>query len=439
MKMSNNIGIIEKLLTGEYQSPYSRKNIKLPIDEILIPTSILEVEINHLKKINNKKNLTISGSNSFANYGKKVIHKLNEEKVNHEIKILENYQSTVEYASSIANSLKEYDNIICIGSGSVVDICKYVSNVNNQGLFVYLSSLSAAATTSTVSLTENGIKVSIKSKIPDAIIIDLDNLKKAPVRLLRSALGDVLCRSTCQIDWLTSHFLLNTFYDETPFALQYEDEEILLNHSQEIISGDEKILSALSRMTLLNGIAAIIIGSTHAGSMGEHLISHYIDMFMGDKHPGSLHGEQVGIATLLISKMQNDILNDSEIPKFKEIKHDLKIFEKIFGNKEGVNLHKQFQNKLFTQKSLIHINQDLSENWGFYKETLMKFSVKTNRIKQSFINCGAACTNLDLNIPNDFFQICIENAHYLRDRFSYLDIIHYLGKIKKYSKSPYSS
>lgn len=310
MKMSNNIGIIEKLLTGEYQSPYSRKNIKLPIDEILIPTSILEVEINHLKKINNKKNLIISGSNSFANYGKKVIHKLNEEKVNHEIKILENYQSTVEYASSIANSLKEYDNIICIGSGSVVDICKYVSNVNNQGLFVYLSSLSAAATTSTVSLTENGIKVSIKSKIPDAIIIDLDNLKKAPVRLLRSALGDVLCRSTCQIDWLTSHFLLNTFYDETPFALQYEDEKILLNHSQEIISGDEKILSALSRMTLLNGIAAIIIGSTHAGSMGEHLISHYIDMFMGDKHPGSLHGEQVGIATLLISKMQNDILND---------------------------------------------------------------------------------------------------------------------------------
>src|SRR6056300_384842 len=260
--MINKIGIIEKLLTGEDQSPFSRKNIQLPIEEIVITPSLLNYQFRHFKNFENKKNLIISGVKSFDSLGNKITKKFDQEKLNFEIKILENYQSTVEYASSIANSLKEYDNIICIGSGSVVDICKYVSNVNNQGLFVYLSSLSAAATTSTVSLTENGIKVSIKSKIPDAIIIDLDNLKKAPVRLLRSALGDVLCRSTCQIDWLTSHFLLNTFYDETPFALQYEDEKILLNHSQEIISGDEKILSALSRMTLLNGIAAIIIGST---------------------------------------------------------------------------------------------------------------------------------------------------------------------------------
>ena len=78
-------------------------------------------------------------------------------------------------------------------------------------------------------------------------------------------------------------------------------------------------------MTLLNGIAAIIIGSTHAGSMGEHLISHYIDMFMGDEHPGSLHGEQVGIATLLLSKMQNDILNSSKTPQFVEINYDLSL------------------------------------------------------------------------------------------------------------------
>ena len=108
-------------------------------------------------------------------------------------------------------------------------------------------------------------------------------------------------------------------------------EKILLNHSQKILTGDEETLAALSRMTLLNGIAAIIIGSTHAGSMGEHLISHYIDMFMGDEHPGSLHGEQVGVATLLLSRMQNDILNNSHPPQFLEINYDLIIFENIFG------------------------------------------------------------------------------------------------------------
>ena len=435
--MINKIGIIEKLLTGEYQSPFSRKNIKLPIEEIVITSSLSKYQFKHFEKFKNKKNLIISGPNSFESLGNKVTEKFDQELIQFEIKILENYQSSVEYSTSIAGSLKEYDNIICIGSGSIVDICKFISNQNNQGLFVYLSSLSAAATTSTVSLTENGIKVSVKSKIPEAIIIDLDNLKIAPQRLLRSALGDVLCRTTCQVDWLTSHFLLDTFYDETPFALQYEDEEILIEHSQKIIAGDEEILAALSRMTLLNGIAAIIIGSTHAGSMGEHLISHYIDMFMGDKHPGSLHGEQVGVATLLLSKMQNDILNKPEPLQFFEINHDIKIFENIFGKDVGSNLHKQFQNKLFTQKSLFDINKKLLENWNYYKKSLITFAVTTDKIRQSFINCGAACTNSDLNIPDDFYQTAIENAYYLRDRFSYLDIMQYLGCIDKYSKKSY--
>ena len=371
--MINKIGIIEKLLTGEYQSPFSRKNIKLPIEEIVITPSVIDYQFRHFEKFENKRNLIVSGAKSFASLGDKITKKFDQEKIKYEIKILENYQSSVEYASSLASSLKEYENIICIGSGSVVDICKFISNQNNQGLFVYLSSLSAAATTSTVSLTENGIKVSVKSKIPEAIIIDLDNLKIAPPRLLRSALGDVLCRTTCQVDWLTSHFLLDTFYDETPFALQYEDENILLNNSANILTGDEETLAALSRMTLLNGIAAIIIGSTHAGSMGEHLISHYIDMFMGDEHPGSLHGEQVGIATLLVSKIQNDVLQDTKIPEFQEINHHLDNFEIIFGNEIANQLYKQFKNKLFSKNSLQKVNKKLNENWQDYKNILLNF------------------------------------------------------------------
>ena len=123
----------------------------------------------------------------------------------------------------------------------------------------------------------------------------------APLRLLRSALGDVLCRSTCQIDWLTSHLFLSTEYDETPFALQYEDERLLLDNSYKILEGDYDTLAALSRMTLLNGIAAIIIGSTHAGSMGEHLISHYIDMFMGEESFITTAFELFWVLGLLIS------------------------------------------------------------------------------------------------------------------------------------------
>ena len=60
-----------------------------------------------------------------------LVLKRSAQSISNEIKILENYQSTVNYASSIASSLKEYDNIICIGSGSVIDLCKFISNQNN--------------------------------------------------------------------------------------------------------------------------------------------------------------------------------------------------------------------------------------------------------------------------------------------------------------------
>ena len=217
--MGHYLGVINKLLDGSYNSLSTKKKIEIPIEEIIIEESILNVEFNFTKKIFNQKNLILSGKNSYQVFGEKVLASLKKNNVNCEIKILDEYETSKKFAEDLANSLSNYQNIITIGSGSVIDISKFVSSKNNQNLYIFCSSLSAAATTSTVSLLNKGIKESVKSKIPDAIIIDLENLKNAPPRLLRSSLGDVLCRSTCQIDWLTSHLLLNTKYDETPFAL----------------------------------------------------------------------------------------------------------------------------------------------------------------------------------------------------------------------------
>ena len=341
--MSKYLGVINNLLSGSYISPFSKKSVSLPIDEIVIERSIENIKFKFTKNLLNKKNLVISGENSFKAFGEKALKSLRNNNLDFDLNILKKYESSRTFATNLSLSSKEYENIIVIGSGSLIDLCKFVSFKNNQNLIVFCSSLTAAATTSTVSLTNDGVKETIKSKIAQSIIIDLDNLRMAPLRLLRSALGDVLCRSTCQIDWLTSHLFLSTEYDETPFALQYEDERLLLDNSYKILEGDYDTLAALSRMTLLNGIAAIIIGSTHAGSMGEHLISHYIDMFMGEKHPGTLHGEQVAVTTLLLSKIQNQIINFSDTLVFKKLNITDNNFRELFGDKIFTKMYEQFK------------------------------------------------------------------------------------------------
>ena len=429
--MGHYLGVINKLLDGSYNSLSTNKKIEIPIEEIIIEESILDVEFNFTKKIFNQKNLILSGKNSYQVFGEKVLASLKKNNVNCEIKILDEYETSKKFAEDLANSLSNYQNIITIGSGSVIDISKFVSSKNNQNLYIFCSSLSAAATTSTVSLLNKGIKESVKSKIPDAIIIDLENLKNAPPRLLRSSLGDVLCRSTCQIDWLTSHLLLNTKYDETPFALQYEDEAFLLKNSKKILQGDYDTLAALSRMTLLNGIAAIIIGSTHAGSMGEHLISHYIDMFMGNQHPNTLHGEQVGVATILISKMQNQFIKNKTL-KFNELNIDEKIFQELFGDNLSSKMFEQFKSKYFNADKIEFINDLLEKNWSLFRAKLAKYLLPTDNIIEALVECGACVSNEDLKISGKFFNEAIHNSFLLRDRFSYLDIAHYTKTIQEY-------
>ena len=42
--------------------------------------------------------------------------------------------------------------------------------------------------------------------------------------MIRSGLGDSLCRATAQADWLLSHLLLDLPYRTMPFVLLAEDE-----------------------------------------------------------------------------------------------------------------------------------------------------------------------------------------------------------------------
>ena len=430
--MSKYLGVINNLLSGSYISPFSKKSVSLPIDEIVIERSIENIKFKFTKNLLNKKNLVISGENSFKAFGEKVLKSLRNNNLDFDVNILKKYESSQTFATNLSLSSKEYENIIVIGSGSLIDLCKFISFRNNQNLIVFCSSLTAAATTSTVSLTNDGVKETIKSKIAQSIIIDLDNLRMTPLRLLRSALGDVLCRSTCQIDWLTSHLFLSTEYDETPFALQYEDERLLLDNSYKILEGDYDTLAALSRMTLLNGIAAIIIGSTHAGSMGEHLISHYIDMFMGEKHPGTLHGEQVAVTTLLLSKIQNQIINFSDTLVFKKLNITDNNFRELFGDKVFNQMYEQFKKKYFDGEKLDNLNNLLEKKWPEQKTILKKHLLPTESIEKALKNCGAPTNNVELKIPNNFYNLAIRNSFLLRDRFSYLDVAHYTNTLSDY-------
>ena len=73
----------------------------------------------------------------------------------------------------------------------------------------------------------------------------------------------------------------------------------------------------LQRVLTLCGFGVCFTGVSHHGSMGEHQVSHWIDMFAGQAHPGTTHGQQVGVASLAIARLQNEILKMDKPPKIR--------------------------------------------------------------------------------------------------------------------------
>ena len=73
--------------------------------------------------------------------------------------------------------------------------------------------------------------------------------------------------------------------------------------------------------------------------MAEHMISHYIDMFAGEEHPGTSHGEQVGVATLTMSRLQNQILNADRPPALRPTEIPKDELHQRFGDGRAVLTH----------------------------------------------------------------------------------------------------
>ena len=92
--------------------------------------------------------------------------------------------------------------------------------------------------TTTVSITRDGFKLSLPAHAPAGVFFDLGVLAAAPARMMRAGLGDTVCRTTAQVDWLLSHLLLDTVYAETPYRLMADDEPRLYAQAHRLPEGD---------------------------------------------------------------------------------------------------------------------------------------------------------------------------------------------------------
>lgn len=205
---------------------------------------------------------------------------------------------------------------LAIGSGTLNDIVKYASFLADKPYAVLATAPSMNGYLSaTASLIDGGKKESLKAHLPVALFADTDILRDAPLRLIQAGFGDSICRPTAQSDWLLSHLVKQTPYDDLPFRLQAEVEQRVTGNAAALKQRSPQAIADLMEWLLLAGLGMTYCGGSHPASQGEHAITHAMEMLYPELTAPHYHGEMIAVTTLTMAGMQEQVLNSGTLPE----------------------------------------------------------------------------------------------------------------------------
>jgi glycerol-1-phosphate dehydrogenase [NAD(P)+] len=219
----------------------------------------------------------------------------------------------------VQESLSPGAAVLSIGSGVVTDIAKHgcflyqQATGENVPFVVYQTANSVSAYTSNMSPTfVDGVKRTLDSRYPDALICDLETLRDAPLEMTVGGVGDMLAVFVSFPDWYLAHRLgMDSTYSELAKHLVGPLDELLVEHAEGIRAGKMDSVAMLAKIIALGGLAMSLSHATTPMSGFEHVMSHVLDLQAEMDHaPLAVHGSQVALATLAGAEMYHRFLAD---------------------------------------------------------------------------------------------------------------------------------
>ncbi|MDT8717309.1 iron-containing alcohol dehydrogenase family protein [Clostridium sp. 19966] len=200
------------------------------------------------------------------------------------------------------NIPQNIDAILGIGGGKALDVAKYISFLKKLPFIsVPTSTSNDGFSSSGASLLVNGKRTSVPAKMPYGIIVDIDIIKSAPEKFIYSGIGDLVSKITALYDWQFEESYGRAEVDDFAVMISKKAVNSFVRTNFNSIK-DDLFLKELVDSLTMSGISMEISGDSAPSSGSEHLISHALDKIC-DKP--QLHGIQVGIATYIMSKVQN--------------------------------------------------------------------------------------------------------------------------------------
>ncbi|KRV48043.1 dehydrogenase [Wenjunlia vitaminophila] len=201
---------------------------------------------------------------------------------------------TIDAAVALADSMRgnHYDAVVGLGGGKIIDVAKYAAARVGLPMVAVATNLSHDGICSPVSILDNDAgRGSYGVPTPIGLVIDLEVIRNAPARYVRSGVGDAVSNISAIADWELSHRETGDPIDGLAAAMARTAGESVLRHPGSC--QHDEFLVVLAEGLVLSGIAMSIAGHTRPSSGACHEISHALDLLYPRR--AALHGEQVGI------------------------------------------------------------------------------------------------------------------------------------------------
>jgi glycerol-1-phosphate dehydrogenase [NAD(P)+] len=417
--------LIDDVVAGNWADPETGKPAKVPFKTIMLAETLDGGAADVAAPLKLGKRLAVvSDVNTVEAMGRRVAKELKGLGTVEEIIMPGNMECDEPTIALVQEKTRHADALIAVGSGALSDTCKYATFKDGRPYATFGTAASMngyAASTASVTLA-NGYKTSLPAHAPKGIFLDLKVSAEAPTWLSAAGLGDCLCRSTAQIDWWTSHRLFGTFYSTVPYVLQKEDEAPMLEAASGLAQHDVAANGYLHRVLTLCGLGVCFTGISHHGSMGEHQVSHWIDMFAGPAHPGTTHGQQVGVASLAIARLQAEMLTLEKAPRIKPTHIVEDEFVDRYGREIGMMCYSEAKKKAFDQKGADAFNAKLTDLWPQLREELRPFAMDPAEMEKALKAAGGPTTTSEMGLPRKIWRDAMKYARDVRNRWSFLDL-----------------
>ena len=183
-------------------------------------------------------------------------------------------------------------------------------------------------------------------------------------------------------------------------------------------------MRALARTLVLSGLGMTICDGSYPASQGEHLISHYIDMFAPPSAP-HFHGEQVAVATLTMARIQERMLAGPRrrlAPRAES--RSVAELQRRFGAEIGESCWREFASEALSRADAAIGSPHLRAcRW----DEIARQCRRAWRCPRSGFatSCGARAARprpARSASTHAFYARAVRDARFLRDRYTFLDL-----------------